>query len=91
MTEQEVVVYDDTHVNLILCWSHNVYEVLKQGAYQVCFECKHVYMTAEDLEKAYTRVVREMNLDCARTGEAPIPEHKPASEIYFCQECVHDF
>lgn len=90
MTEEEVVVYDDTHVNLIYCFIHDVFEVLKPDVYKVCYECKHVYNTPQDLEAAYTRVVRELN-ENVEADLRELPEHKPADQIYFCQECIHDF
>ena len=90
MTSEEVVVYDDSHVNLIYCHIHDVFEVLKPNAYQVCFECKHVYNTSQDLEEAYTRIVRELN-KTAESDMREFPDHKPAYKIYFCQECLHDF
>ena len=81
---------DDSHVNLIECHIHNVFEVMLPNPYQVCFECKHVYNTPQDLEAAYTDTVREMNKH--REREEPFaPEYKPADKIYFCQECIHDF
>lgn len=89
--ESEVVVYDDSHINLIYCHIHDCFEVMRPDAYQVCFECKHVYNTAEDLEEAYTRVVSEMNRNAEAWGNSILPVHRPADQIFFCQECIHDF
>lgn len=86
-----VVLYNDSHVNLILCYIHNVFEVMRPDAYRVCFECKHVYNTPADLEKAYAREVVRMN-ETDPTCQPPLdPKGRKANEIYFCQECVHDF
>ena len=86
-----VLVYNDDHVNLILCIIHNVFEVMGPETYRVCFECKHVYSTPADLEAAWTRTVREINQSAAEHNAPLISEHRSADEIYFCQECIHDF
>lgn len=60
------------------CHIHNVDED-DTDAYRVCIECGHVYKTPEHLLAAY----REKAPDGA-------PDRKP-DEIFFCQECLHDF
>lgn len=60
------------------CWIHHEDEWVDEP-FIVCPECFHVYATAEDLETAWQREFPE--------GTEP----RPAAEIFFCQECVHDF
>jgi hypothetical protein len=67
------------------CAIHNVAEP-SDGAYQVCGECGHVYMTAEDLIEADLRVRQEIG---GLFGDAA-PEAWLAGEIYICPECSHD-
>lgn len=70
------VVPEDQHH----CWVHHAKEAEPDEAvYIVCGECFHVYRTGADLEAAYER---EKPYGC--------PEQR-AAEIYFCQECLHDF
>jgi hypothetical protein len=77
------------------CWSCYKDEPIPEGgAYQVCFECKHVYVTAEDLVVAYNRVITEMNRNMG-PGHAKLAlltsSPESAKRIYFCQLCMHDF
>jgi hypothetical protein len=59
---------------------HHVKEIEPgETVYRVCGECWHVYRTAADLEAAWMREAPE--------GCPP----RPADEIFFCQECIHDF
>lgn len=71
----------DTH-----CYWHHVDES-DAGAYRVCFECKHVYPTAEALREAW--------VDTAADGYAPeVPTSAgapPAEQIYGCPLCAHDW
>lgn len=71
------VLADDEHH----CWFHHADEN-PDGAFIVCGECWHVYRTAADLEVAYERAIAEMGLP---------PHYKDAADIFFCQECIHDF
>ena len=76
------------------CWEHDVDEIQTPTSYKRCFECKHVYQTAQDLIDAYNQVVAEMNADGARRYGAehePRPPRTSAEDIYFCQHCMHDF
>lgn len=58
------------------CWSCNRHEEQPESAFIVCFECNHVYLTPKALEDEY---------------EAACGIRRPASEILFCQMCIHDF
>jgi hypothetical protein len=68
----------DTH-----CYWHHVDES-DEGAYRVCFECKHVYRTAEALREAFMAEV-------APDLSAPPLTTPAAEEIWFCPMCAHDW
>lgn len=67
------------------CHIHEKQEELASEPYQVCFECGHVYNTAEELVAAYNEAVR------VNFGADNPPPPREAHEIFFCQECLHDF
>jgi hypothetical protein len=70
----------DTH-----CYWHHVDES-DVGAYRVCFECKHVYRTAENLRQAWaTEIAPDLR------DHGPDPDPPPAEEIWGCPYCAHDF
>lgn len=66
------------------CWWHNADEP-SEGAYRVCFECRHTYPTAEALRQAWTEEVGP----AYAPGPAPAPP--PADEILACPLCSHDW
>jgi len=67
----------DTH-----CWSHDVDES-DAGAWRVCFECRHVYQSPEELQREWTENA---------PPDLPDRETPPAVErIYFCPLCLHDW
>jgi len=68
------------------CFFHHVDEP-DDGAYRVCFECKHVYRTAEALREAWAEVA----VDAGVTRLALHVIAPPAEEIYGCPYCCHDF
>lgn len=57
------------------CWIHNELEESK-GAYKVCFECGHVFMTKKSLMEMCRRLWKQN------------PE---MDVIYSCPLCCHDF
>lgn len=72
------------------CYSHMVDE--EGSAYIGCYECGHLYRTAGALRRAYRREVLRLpghgipfwwRLWRALTIRA--------SQITFCQQCIHDF
>lgn len=79
------------------CYSHHEYEDASGEIYLMCFECKHVYRTAEDLVNAYNREATVMADRWAGllVGAAPPPVRNlgpdQADLIGFCQFCLHDF
>lgn len=66
----------DTH-----CYSHGTDEAA-EGGWRVCFECKHVYRTAEELQREWAA-----NAPPDIRGR-PAP---PVEQIYFCPLCMHDW
>ena len=66
----------DTH-----CWSHDLDEP-GAGAWRICFECKHVYRSPEELQREW-----KDNAPPDLRGE-PAP---PVDKIYFCPLCMHDW
>jgi len=65
------------------CWWHNTDE--PDGGYRACFECRHVYATAEDLREAWRAEVAVAALPGA---VVVVP---PADEIGACPLCAHDW
>lgn len=79
----------DTLMATSHCSIHEKDEEMVAEPYQVCFECGHVYNTAEELVAAYEEMVKEL---IKRDNEGgPFMPIKKAHEISFCQECMHDF
>lgn len=82
------------------CYIHHVDEWPADGVtYRTCWECAHVYLTSEDLEAAYQREILVLNAsEILYRLTDPVPsvmeeplQPKKAEDIYFCQECLHDF
>lgn len=72
------------------CWSHYRLEPSDEQTFQVCFECNHVYQGASDLVMAY-RLAREEMSPLMTASEAMEGWICKASDITFCQYCLHDF
>lgn len=79
------------------CWGHMTCEPLPKdnSHYQVCGECMHVFVTAEDLLNAHNEKGRESH---ERLKDDPMfgssEEFKPTEnvdEVFFCPVCIHDF
>ncbi len=70
------------------CWGHHCsfhhVDEPAEGAYLICFECGHAYLTAEDLRAAFMAEV-------APDLSSPLPEPPPAEGVWFCPLCAHDF
>ncbi|WP_431911643.1 hypothetical protein [Nonomuraea jabiensis] len=76
------------------CWSCYKDEPIPEGgAYQVCFECSHVYVTWEDLVDTYN--VRTLATNKAHPEFAPlallVSSPESAERIFHCPLCLHDF
>lgn len=85
------------------CYIHG-YEPWPDRFYIRCFECGHVYNTPDDLRRAYRREIEGIERsylnnptgawffglleECPHIDPLVVP---PTEEIYFCQECTHDF
>lgn len=61
--------------------------------YVFCLECGHVYWTPEELLARYNQKCDEMDARADDDFPAMDPEHRfmRVEDIYFCQECTHDF
>lgn len=79
--------------NVSHCWCHHVNEPIPADVYQVCFECGHVYATAADLLAAYERETKRLQESDFFPDFPDEKAKRPSSadEIFFCQECIHDF
>ena len=81
---------DDPALPPFWCWWHAKWEYSPHYPYIVCFECRHVYVTGDDLLAAQHRMVdmlKKSNPEAfAHVIKATDPE-----QITFCQECLHDF
>jgi hypothetical protein len=63
------------------CFWHGE-EPIPEGAYLVCAECGHCYVTADDLLVAHREMRKEIGLP---------PHVATPSEILYCPLCAHDF
>jgi len=70
------------------CWEHCVHEYVGK-AHEVCFECGHVYRYWWSLKLAYYKAIRSFSDNPGRFE--CITRTLQKKEIYFCQECLHDF
>src|SRR5688572_28310299 len=79
------------------CWGHMTCEPLPadNSDYQVCGECMHVFMTADELLSMHNEESRKAHVILK---DDPMFGHdedwKPTlcvDEVYFCPVCVHDF
>ena len=69
------------------CSSHG-YEPVPIGAYRICVECGHCYITREDLETLhYALLLTFEGLD----WEGFVAKPAPACDIHTCPLCTHDF
>jgi hypothetical protein len=96
---------DDLPGTVSHCFIHHEDEPIPAGgAYIVCFECKHVYPTDQDLVAAYQREYTRLDIDndpwpgspwwdrlLTRWLERRRVRRITADQIAFCQECIHDF
>lgn len=60
------------------CWFHGD-EPIPDGAYLVCGECGHCYVTAADLIEAERRLYPDL------------PARTSAAQMWSCPLCAHDF
>lgn len=82
------------------CWVHHRHEPPKGQPFRQCFECGHVYESAEELVEDYRNGYAE-SLSCppAPFGDEvertmPPKAYHPliaVETIYFCPLCLHDW
>jgi hypothetical protein len=65
------------------CYAHYRCEPLRDGDYRICFECFHVFRTADELIAAHRAVLEQI-------GSTLNPRTDPEA-IFSCPECSHDF
>lgn len=76
---------------LTLDWCYSCWRaepIPPSGAYVTCFECGHVYETANDLLIAYNDMVEGLNSVMSSIG--PINWAENAEGILLCPLCMHD-
>lgn len=86
---------DEIPSNYTFCAIHYELEYIHEDAYRICFECSHVYSTAQELVDRYNEMQarvhaweRNDNENDSLTG---YPIATDAEKIFFCQYCIHDF
>jgi len=75
------------------CNFHHVDEPAR-SPYRVCFECGHVYPTSRDLRRIYRRKFWQMSRGMPwrrQLWRLRRVMTVRASQISFCQYCIHDF
>jgi hypothetical protein len=80
-----------TTVAVVRCHIHDEDEKVI-GSFLVCFECKHVYMTEQELIDAYNEV-RELSkapLKEAGMRTDHIVPVTSADDVSYCGLCLHD-
>jgi hypothetical protein len=70
------------------CWEHDLDED-DAGCYRRCFECRHVFRTADDLVAVHNAEVAGLN--ARNPGKPPIPDETGPDRIWFCPYCLHDW
>lgn len=83
------------------CFSHNVDELCETTAYYWpgagwplrCFECRHMYLTADELIEVFNEELRLMDANAAANKWEPCFSEPASStdEIEFCPFCLHDW
>ena len=76
------------------CATHNVDEHIGSSYFVVCFECNHVYRTADELLDTFNAIGRQMYEECVANGWdccLPFEDQVDPEAIHFCPLCSHDF
>jgi hypothetical protein len=63
----------------IYCYVHNIDEAVPDDAFLVCFDCQHVYVTADDLVREWVRYA------------GPEMSGAALDNVPWCPYCGHDF
>lgn len=78
------------------CYSHNEDEP-DNPCYRACFECRHVFPTAEDLLREHNEIIADLNKYVVPGGDSlwvltePMPPETDPLQVFTCPHCVHDF
>lgn len=91
------VLIENSKPGLDYCYVCGQYEDSLR-AFRVCFECNHVYKTAQDLLDAHNKILDEVNSEELHfwgsekpVKRKPIPHVTNVEEVYSCPLCIHDF
>ena len=74
----------------IPCFWHQRWEYSNHQPYIVCFECRHMYVTGDDLLQAHADEVAYLKREDPDHFSHILKATDP-DEITFCQYCLHDF
>lgn len=84
------------------CYWHDVDEPAEM-VYRVCGECKHAFVTADELLAEHNRVLAEIHeREVAMIAEAygmaelwgtpaPMTPETDVTQVFCCPFCIHDF
>jgi hypothetical protein len=67
--------------------------------YRICYECKHVFQTAEELVAVFNATGRQSAEECNKWMAKEWDNWEPvqfepvddAEQVFFCPLCMHDF
>jgi len=72
-----------------------------EPCYLRCFECGHIFNTAEDLLREHNAIIDSLNRQYPHAGcpvcdenwdlATPVPHETDASQVWTCPVCIHDF
>jgi hypothetical protein len=70
------------------CFIHHEDEPVPQDCFLICYECKHVYRTPQDLVNEHNAAMDMIH----ELGEkwTPVTVER-VEDIYSCPVCIHDF
>ncbi len=70
------------------CWTHHRHEPPKKQSFRHCFECGHVYGSAEELVNEYINGGRAAGMKVEHVSYHPL---MAVERIHFCPLCLHDW
>ena len=79
------------------CHVHNLDEHIGVAYFIICFECNHVYKTADELLDTFNAIGRQSYQECVANewrgwGDClPFEDVVDPNAIHFCPLCQHDF
>ncbi len=74
------------------CFFHPNERAPREGDYLVCFECGHVYETADDLRREEASALNDLNRFLELTPRHVVdPAKVDLSTVHSCPLCTHDW